>query len=152
MRIDDRLLHGQVLAGWVQPLGIRHVVIANDAVAEDKLQVELYRAVVPVGLKLDVLPLNKAGELRTGGEETMILVSSPADARRLVEAGVTPDVVNIGGLHQSPGRTEIFPFVWVSADDKRDIRFLLDAGLKIEIRMLPDDPLQSLARVVEGSC
>ncbi len=151
MRIDDRMLHGQVLAGWVQPLGIRHVVIANDTVAEDKLQVELYRAVVPAGLKLDVLPLNKATELRTGGEKTMILVSSPADARRLVEAGVTPDVVNIGGLHQSPGRTEIFPFVWVSADDRRDIRFLLDAGLRVEVRMLPDDPLQSLARLVEGS-
>ena len=153
VRVDDRLVHGQVLAGWVEPLGIRRVIIASDAVAADELERELYRAAVPEGVEFAALPLSEAAEVlgREDGARTMALVGSIAEARRLVEAGLKPARLNVGGVHRGPGRVEVLPFVWLTEDEREDCRALAARGVRLEAQMLPDSQSWDLAALLKAS-
>lgn len=153
VRVDDRLVHGQVLAGWVEPLGIRRVVVASDAVAADELERELYRAAVPEGVEFAALTVSEAAEAlgQPDGPRTMALVGSIGEARRLVEAGLKPARLNVGGVHRGPGRVEVLPFVWLTEDERQDCRWLAERGVKLEAQMLPDSQVWDLATLLEAS-
>ncbi|MFO7650567.1 MAG: PTS sugar transporter subunit IIB [bacterium] len=152
VRIDDRLVHGQVSAGWVEPLGIRLVVIASDAVAADDLERELYRAAVPEGVEFVCLPVREAAQAlgQPDGPRAMALVGSIADARRLVEAGLNVPRLNVGGVHRGPGRVEVLPFVWLTEDERADCRSIAERGVKLEAQMLPDSQAWDLAALLEA--
>jgi PTS system mannose-specific IIB component len=137
--VDDRLLHGQVAAGWVESLGIRRVVLVSDRVAEDGFERCLYQAAAPAGVELTFMRVEGAagavGQLQAG--KTICLVESVEDAERLVADGLAVEKVNLGGIHAGPGRKEYLPFVWLSATEKECCRRLIARGVRIEARMLP---------------
>jgi mannose/fructose/N-acetylgalactosamine-specific phosphotransferase system component IIB len=151
LRIDDRLVHGQVTAGWVQPLGIDRIVLVNDAVAADEFEREIYAAAVPKGVELTILPVGGAvpaiRELRA--RRTMCLVASAVDALRLLEAGLRVEVVNVGGIHGGPGRRRFLPFVSLSAQEEADCRAIVARGASLDARMLPGSDACDLADLLD---
>src|SRR5580704_355580 len=98
LRIDDRLVHGQVVEGWLRALGVTHVVVASDAVVADEMQKALYSLAVPFGVEWDK-------------DHVLVLVSSPDDAYRLLAAGAPVKSVNVGGLHYREGRVQVLKAV-----------------------------------------
>jgi mannose/fructose/N-acetylgalactosamine-specific phosphotransferase system component IIB len=141
VRVDDRLLHGQVVLGWGQVLAPRAYLIVDDGVASDPWEREAFLAAAPPGARLRVLGLEAFGA-GTGGdwvtEGTVVLLRGLPQLRQLVAQGFRPaGGVNLGGLHARVGSREILPYLHLTAADEADLCALLDAGLALYAQDLP---------------
>lgn len=142
-RIDDRLIHGQVVEGWLRVIQAQRIVVASDPAAGDAFQASLMRLAVPPEVELTVLPVAEAAKGLASScwaaERVMVLMPGLKEARRLVEAGWRPATINLGGLHDAPGRTARTPSLSLGADDVADVRFLLGSKISVDTRALPGD-------------
>lgn len=143
VRIDDRLIHGQVVEGWLRVIQAGRIVVVSDQAVQDSFQVSLMRLAVPPEVELTVLSVEDAAKVLASppwsGERVMVLMPGLREARRLAEAGWRPESINLGGLHDAPGRTSHTPSLALDAEDQKDIRFLLSRKIPIETRALPGD-------------
>ena len=134
-RIDDRLIHGQVVVGWGQPLDLGFIVLVDDEVASSDWEQELYRMGVPPdmdvyfdGVEAAATNLeryqddDRRGLLLTGDIDTMTRLVDSSDAIRRV---------NVGGIHHRPGRTQRLRYVFLSPGEEEQLRAL--AGRNIEV-------------------
>ena len=126
-RIDDRLIHGQVVVGWGQPLNIGFIVLVDDTVAASDWEQELYRMGVPPEMEVYFHTASDAvGALpryRADSRHGLLLTGDIATMRRLVDdAGVK--AVNVGGIHAGAGRTQRLRYVFLSPDEERQLREL----------------------------
>lgn len=146
VRVDDRLVHGQVVEGWVKSLRINHVVVASDRVAADEMQMALYMLAVPQGIQLTCLPVTLAAQQWQKGlfekDNVLILVSGPADVVALQNAGAPLKSVNVGGIHFREGRVQILKAISLDDADAAALQSLLAKGVALEARPLPlDEPI-----------
>lgn len=152
VRIDDRLIHGQVVLGWARVLKPDRIVVANDRVAKNDWERRLYTASVPPQLRTSFLALEEtAAQIRSGGfkdESVLLLFESVADAHGVVEAGVHFDEINVGGLHYRDGTRELLPFVYVSEDDRRLLKNLAGKGVRLIAQDIPGNPAINLNPLV----
>jgi mannose/fructose/N-acetylgalactosamine-specific phosphotransferase system component IIB len=152
VRIDDRLIHGQVVLGWARVLKPDRIVVANDRVAKNDWERRLYTASVPPQLKASFLTLEEtAAQIRSGAfkdESVVLLFESVADAHSVTEAGVHFDEINVGGLHYREGARELLPFVYVSDDDRRLLKDLAGKGVKLIAQDIPGNPAINLVPLV----
>jgi mannose/fructose/N-acetylgalactosamine-specific phosphotransferase system component IIB len=141
VRVDDRLLHGQVVLGWGQVLAPRAYLIVDDEVASDAWEREAFLAAAPPGAELRVLGLEAFGAGTTGDwptEGTVVLLRGLPELKELVARGFRPEGgVNLGGLHARPGSREILPYVHLTAEDEAILTALLDAGVPLFAQDLP---------------
>jgi mannose/fructose/N-acetylgalactosamine-specific phosphotransferase system component IIB len=136
LRIDDRLLHGQVLVGWAVPLQPARIVLANDAVAADPVRRRVYEELPHDEFEIDVVTLaDAARELERGGR-LLVVCGSPADARRLLEFGAGVRRINLGNL-RGADRRELTQSVFLSRQDVEDLQAILARGVAVEARDLP---------------
>lgn len=139
VRIDNRLIHGQVTVAWTRRLGVRRLVVCNDDVAADDLQ----RMLLPQaarGLPTDVLSV-EATLAAEAAADAMIIAKYPEDVFRLVEGGLRPEVVNVGNVAPRPGDsyTMVTRSVAVTADEADAYRKLAAAGVPLVTQLLPQD-------------
>ncbi len=143
VRIDDRLVHGQIVAGWIPHLRAELVLVACDAAAANATQTTLMRLALPDRVGLEVLAVAAAARheaLRTGGAaRTLVLAPGPQEVLGLLEQGAVFDRVNVGGLHYSAGRVQLGKAIFLSEADKFALRQINGRGVKIEGRALPQD-------------
>ncbi len=148
VRIDDRLIHGQVVEGWLRVVQADRIVVASDDASADPLQVTLMGLAVPREVRVTVLSVADAASALLSDQwvrdRILLLLPSPKEARRLAEAGVSFDSVNLGGLHDAPGRKFITPSLALSEQDRSDLHALLDRKIFIETRILPNDERRSV--------
>jgi mannose/fructose/sorbose-specific phosphotransferase system IIB component len=141
VRIDDRLIHGQVVVGWRNTLKPGRIVLCSDEVATSDWQRTIYMSAVPEDLIASVLTIKETIETihssRHDDERILLLVDSPKSIVRLVEAGVNIQEVNVGGMHFKPGKNQIAPFIFVDEDDINNFRKLYDKGIKLDGRDVP---------------
>jgi mannose/fructose/N-acetylgalactosamine-specific phosphotransferase system component IIB len=137
LRIDDRLLHGQVLVAWAAALRPARIVLASDAVAADPVRRALYLGLPRDEFEIDVLGCAAAAVELAPGRRVLAVCASPADALKVVEAGAAIEAVQIGGLHASAGKTQVLDYVHVSAADTQALVGLLQRGIVLEARDLP---------------
>lgn len=139
-RVDDRLIHGQVVVGWGQPFDIGFVVLVNDEVAASDWEQELYRMGTPPEMDLYFHSVSSAvsalPKYREESRNGILLTGDLASMRRLVnEAGVRD--VNIGGIHHRPGRRQLLPYVFLSPDEEEVLRDMERAGANVTARDVP---------------
>lgn len=141
LRIDDRLLHGQVARNWMKEVGADVIVVANDLVSEDEKQQHLMDLVTPMGSKSYFFGLSEASTKIKGLEEedALVLVESPADALKLIEDGVEIGSVNIGNIHQTSGKEKVNESVFVDQNDIDTFKKIEANGKKLDFRTLPND-------------
>ena len=140
LRIDDRLIHGQVTMGWGHVLHPDRIVVVNDRIVESTWEKELCLAAVPLGMKASILSMAEGIRQLThqeNGERLLVLVDSPRDAIRLIEGGVHVREVNIGGMHFCEGKRQILPFVCVDAIDIENLHTLDRMGIDFDCRDVP---------------
>ena len=110
-RIDDRLIHGQVAAYWVNSLNIDRIMVANDEVAQDQLQKSILKMAAPPGVKTSIITIKKAAENIKAGkydnQRVFLILKDPKDAVDLIEMGVKLDVINVGNLAHREGAIQI---------------------------------------------
>jgi mannose/fructose/N-acetylgalactosamine-specific phosphotransferase system component IIB len=152
IRVDDRLIHGQVLVGWTRSLGVDHIVVADDKVGADPLQTTLMRMAAPTGVRVSILSIEQAAAALTGGtldqDRVLVLVRGPAELSRLREAGVPFDRVNVGNVHSGPGRSKLTKEVHASPEELAVWRELARSGVRLSAQWLPDQARTDLAPIV----
>ena len=153
-RIADRLIHGQVVVGWGQPLDVRFIVLVDDAVADSDWEKELYRMGVPPEMEVyfesvvtaaQRLPgyqrENRRGLLLTGDIDTM---------RRLIESTNGIHAVNLGGIHHRSGRTQRLRYVFLSPEEESQLRSLSGRGIDVTAQDVPAARPLSLGEMLTG--
>jgi mannose/fructose/sorbose-specific phosphotransferase system IIB component len=140
-RVDDRLIHGQVVVGWGRHLKANSILVCSDRVADDELARTMMEMGAPADVKVEVLRLVAAaaslGNDSLQKRSAIVLFEAPADALRLVELNVAIKKLNVGGMHFRPGKRQIMEGVSV---DKRDCAALYELaarGVDIYVQMVP---------------
>ncbi len=148
VRIDDRLIHGQVVLGWARFLKPDRMVVANDRIAENSWERKFYLSSVPPHIKVSFLSLgDTARELLNNlfkNESVMILFESVEDAYNVIESGVQLREINIGGLHFKEGAEELLPFVFLTEKDRIFLRELVKRGIKLRAQDIPGNESRTL--------
>jgi mannose/fructose/N-acetylgalactosamine-specific phosphotransferase system component IIB len=141
-RIDDRLIHGQVVIGWGRPLGINLIILVDDQVATSPWEQELYRMAVAPEIEVRFVSIAEAAtkmtEWQTNGKRGLVLTGD-LDTMAALHAA-SPEVVhriNLGGIHHRPGRRERLPFVYLTDQELRNLHALEDSGAVITAQDLP---------------
>ncbi|MHB9144441.1 MAG: PTS system mannose/fructose/N-acetylgalactosamine-transporter subunit IIB [Symbiobacteriia bacterium] len=144
MRIDNRLVHGQVTTSWVQSVGANHMIVCNDKVAVDPIQ-KIMLPQAARGVKTSVLSiadtLAACNSPQGEAEKIMVIAKLPADAVALLEGGLKPAEINVG--NQAPiGGTKfkmVTNTVAVTAEDAALYRKVAGYGLTLTHKMMPSD-------------
>jgi len=153
VRIDDRLLHGQVVVNWVRTLRPRRIAIVDDEIATDGTTVSVLEAACPADLTLWVGTVGEAAtalveQSPVPPADTMILLRSPAQARALYEAGVCYETLNLGCLGARAGRRRVHRQVSLSPDEMEALQYLASVGVVVSIQALPSHRAIGLATVL----
>ncbi len=154
-RIDDRLIHGQVVVGWGQPLDLRFIVLVDDEVAGSDWEQELYRMGVPPDMDVYFDSVDDAaanleryqGESRRG----LLLTGDITTMTRLVDATGAIDRVNLGGIHHRPGRTQRLRYVFLTPDEEQALRDLAAKGLEVTAQDVPAARPMPLGELLDGT-
>lgn len=152
-RIDERLIHGQVVVGWGNSLRLDRIVLANDKVVSNPWERELYLACVPPEIKATIHSVEEATNLifKDGfkEEKTILLVDSPFDLLRIIGKGVKIDWVNVGGIHSKQGRKRILPYLYLSHEEISAFKKLFLLGIRCECRDVPLAEKKDLSVLLE---
>lgn len=140
-RIDDRLIHGQVVVGWGQPLDLRFIVLVDDEVASSDWEQELYRMGVPPDMDIYFDAVETAAtnldRYQEDGRRGLLLTGDIDTMTRLIDA--TDDIrrVNVGGIHHRPGRTQRLRYVFLTPAEETQLRALEAKGLEVTAQDVP---------------
>ncbi len=155
-RIDDRLIHGQVVVGWGQPLSVKFIVLVDDSVAGSEWEQDLYRMGVPPEMEVRFQSAANAAPLlddyRTEQRPGILLTGDIATMRSLVASGGVRDV-NIGGIHHRAGRTQHLRYVFLTPEEQNALRELAALGAVVTAQDVPATraiPLEELLAAREG--
>lgn len=139
-RIDDRLIHGQVVVGWGRPLGVSFIALVDDTVAASEWEQELYRMGVPPEMTLHFADVEQAAREHAAWEADPrpgIVLTADIDTMRRLAARAPVTEVNLGGIHHAPGRTQRMRYVFLSPDEEAALRELSDTGVRISAQDVP---------------
>ncbi len=154
-RIDDRLLHGQVLEGWVNKFHIQHIILPNDEIAEDFMWQNLMKMTLPNDFDIiidkvdNIISKFKAGKINITSD-TLILVASPKDAYSLIENNIVPEYVNVGGMHYKDGKEQIFEFLSVDKSDCMYLNLINKKNISLLGKPLPDSETVDIMKNIIG--
>jgi fructoselysine and glucoselysine-specific PTS system IIB component len=146
VRIDDRLVHGQVAFTWTPSLGADCLIVANDKVAKDEFQKMTLGLAKPTGARLLIKSIAETitilNEEKYKHLKILVLINSVKDAAILAQA--VPDIksINFGGIRAREGAVSISKAVSVTTEDVLEIKELLAKGIELEIRQVPSDSRQ----------
>ncbi|UUI38993.1 PTS system mannose/fructose/N-acetylgalactosamine-transporter subunit IIB [Oceanobacillus oncorhynchi] len=143
VRVDDRLIHGQVATRWSTGLRVNRIMVIDDIIAASDHEKAVLRMAAPSGVNTSILPFEKAAaNIKAGnyqGQRVLLVVKSPEILVRLQEEGLELPQVNIGNLSNRFGTVQIKKSVSLSADEEKAIQTLLNSGVKVTAQMVPDD-------------
>lgn len=144
VRVDSRLIHGQVARVWTGQLGAERLMVVGEAVAKDKLEKTALKLARPTQAALSILPPDRASnnivQGRYGDQKVFIITREPQALVKMVNAGVPIKEVNIGNLSSGSDRLQIFKSVGVSEEDIKAFQELSNLGVKLYHQMVPNDP------------
>lgn len=154
LRIDNRLIHGQVTVAWVGTLGVDHVIVTNDEVARDELQ----RLLLPQaarGVRTSVLSVDDTLTYclapDADGENLMVVAKFADDALRLIDGGLRPASMNVGNQAPRPGTKFVMVTrsIAVTPEDAEAYRWISGKGFDLDCRMMPTDRSQNFLRLLD---
>ncbi len=152
-RIDDRLIHGQVVTVWSKVTKCNRIIVCNDDIAKDELRKTILTQVAPPGVKAHVVSIDKAARVlknpKYENDIAILLFTCPKDVLRLVEAGTDIKSVNIGGMSFKSGKTQITGAISVNKEDIDAFNALNDRNIELEIRIVASDKKSYIMPLLE---
>jgi mannose/fructose/N-acetylgalactosamine-specific phosphotransferase system component IIB len=154
-RIDDRLIHGQVVVGWGQPLDIRFLVLVDDLVASSEWEKELYRMAVPPEMEIMFADVNSAvrehARWASDPRPGILIAGDIASMHRLVSGVKAIGSINLGGIHHRAGRAEKLRYIFLTPAEEEELRALESAGVEVTAQDVPSARAVPLAEILEGA-
>lgn len=153
-RIDDRLIHGQVVVGWGQPCSLGFLVLVDDDVAASEWEQELYRMGVPPEMDLYFDSVESAARriagYRADRRAGMLLTGDIATMQRLVDAAPGIEAVMVGGIHHKPGREARQRYVFLTPGEEEGLRALARSGVTVVAQDVPQAAAIPLDELLSG--
>ena len=148
IRIDDRLIHGQVAVVWTKHLGVNRILVANDQIVNNEVQKMSLRMAAPDTAKCAIMAVSDAGDVlndpRSEAMKIMVIVNNAADARRLIE-----QVPAIKALNDNlAAKTRISDTVYVTPEDVADFHAIAERGVQVDYQVLPSHPVKNLIEML----
>ncbi|OCG03932.1 PTS system mannose/fructose/N-acetylgalactosamine-transporter subunit IIB [Gilliamella sp. wkB112] len=153
VRIDDRLIHGQVTTVWTKEAKAERIIVVSDEVAHDEIRSTLVKQAAPPGIKVSVITIEKAAavykNVKYENDTVFYLFSNPTDVLRLIEAGVPIKDVNIGGMSFKTGKKQITKAVSVDEKDVSAFRKMNEMGVNLCLKVVITDPAVDFIKLLE---
>lgn len=153
-RIDDRLIHGQVVVGWGQPLNARFLVLMDDLVASSDWEKELYRMAIPPEMEIYFADVGTAirdhAKYAADPRPGLLIAGDISSMYRLVKGVKAVGSVNLGGIHHRAGRAEKLRYIFLTSDEERQLRELEAAGVEVTAQDVPSARAVALPEVLDG--
>lgn len=150
-RVDERLVHGQVIASWSRQLGISRILLVDDGLAEDSFMNEVLSMSAPAGVAIEVLSCEngyKRLQEDDSGQNTMLLFKSVQGAYDLVKAGYPLKELDIGNIGSGPGRRAINKRLFMSPKEIELTKELCGMGVHVYSQMLSTDPKVDIEKIL----
>ena len=144
VRVDNRLVHGQVIEAWLPYADADNIIVGNDEVARDELQQEIIRLAIPNGIAIHFSSITRLPDTLDGicpddqCDAIFLLFASCHDAKKAYESGLHFTVLNIGNIHYAPGKYQLCDHVALSKEDLKCLRFFKSYGISLDFRCVPN--------------
>ncbi len=142
-RIDNRLIHGQILESWVPNLKANCIIVANDEVAQAVMQKILMKAAVPTGIQVIVDTVEAASQLlctdELGDARVLLLFANASDARKSIEMGLALKKLNLGNMHAGSGKQQCSCTIFLDPADVEDLQKIQDSGVQVTLQCVPSE-------------
>lgn len=156
LRIDERLIHGQIAVAWSKSLSVSHIVVANDEAAADEIQKMALKMATPADVKLAIKSVEESIEIlkdeRLADKRVMVIVKRPEDALRLVQVlpGISSvNVGNLGLLGDNSSTKEFAHHIRLSDEDIACLKEV-EALVPVELQVIPDAAKKSFISIING--
>jgi len=150
-RVDDRLIHGQVVVGWGRPLGIELIVLVDDQVRASEWEQDLYRMGVPEGIEVQFASVAEAVAALPAWQKDkrrgLLLTADIESMLALRQADTSVEPINLGGLHHRPGRSERLPYLYLSDQELERLQAAGRAGASISAQDVPTAPAVAIKAI-----
>ncbi len=152
-RVDDRLIHGQVVIGWGRPLDAKMIVLVDEVVRYSDWEQEIYRMAVPADMQVVFATVQEAGarlaEWQGSPQQVIVLTGDIATMAALYSKNPAAlSSINLGGVHHRPGRTERLRFLYLSPEEAAMLNDLTVHGAVITAQDLPASRAVPVAEVL----
>lgn len=142
IRVDDRLIHGQVATRWATGLRVNRIMIIDDKVAVNDDEKSILRMAAPAGVNTSILTFEKGlNNVKNGnykGQRVLLIVKTPEILVQLMNGGLALKEVNIGNMSSRPGTTQIKKSISMTENEKVAVQQLLSQGVKVTAQMVPE--------------
>ena len=141
IRIDDRLIHGQVATMWTNELGATRIMVINDEVANNDMQKSLLRMAAPPNVSTSIITREtavkniSAGKYK--GQKVFIVVKSPLDILYLLKNGLDIKEINVGNMSAKSNTEVIKTTISVTKEEKEAFKELIERGVEVTAIMTP---------------
>ncbi|MGH1049467.1 PTS sugar transporter subunit IIB [Bacillus cytotoxicus] len=143
IRVDDRLIHGQVATRWATGLRVNRIMIIDDKVAVNDDEKSILRMAAPAGVNTSILTFEKGlNNVKNGnykGQRVLLIVKTPEILVQLMNGGLALKEVNIGNMSNRPGTTQIKKSISMTENEKVAVQQLLSQGVKVTAQMVPEE-------------
>ena len=156
-RIDDRLIHGQVVVGWGNYLKPDRIILCSNAIANIPWQKEIYSTAgtlapydVAISIWTEAETLEYFQENKFDKEKVILLIETPQELLNLIEKSAPIKNVNIGGMHFRQGKKQLAPFIFVDTDDLKYFKILKNKNIKLEGQDVPNSKKIDVTEIIES--
>lgn len=141
-RIDDRLIHGQVVIGWANYFNSKNIILCDDSVCENDWEKELYLSIVPKHIRPFILTRREFSDMSKNGsidfKRTIVVVASPFVLEDLLKLDIEPDAVNVGGIHFKEGRHKYLSYLYLNDEEISTFKRCMEHGIEFVCQDMPD--------------
>lgn len=140
-RIDDRLIHGQVVTAWAKITKGNRIVVVDDEVAQDDFMISILKMAAPSSFEIGVYSIDEASTILKGDskdERVIILVKKPETILSLINNGVEIKSINLGGMGATVGRKQLYRNISISEEEKNCFKELINKGVNVYVQIVPD--------------
>ena len=152
VRVDDRLIHGQVVVKWLRHLDCRDILVVDDELRRDNFMQTVLRMAAPAGVRVRVAAVAEAAGLfrvpAANGHGVLVLVRTPQTALAMLHHGCSFSELNLGGLASGPGSARLFRSVSASESQLAALNEMRNRGVRVYIQMVPEERPLELADVL----
>lgn len=150
-RIDDRLIHGQVVTAWTKHVSANKIIIVDNELSKNKLMQRIYVASAPSGINLKILSFDEALTYLNESDQkvrTLVLAKNPFIFEDLINAGVDIKSVNLGGMGSTAKRTRLIRNAHADEEERACFKRLLDMGIDVYFQIVPDEKSTDVQRIL----
>ena len=150
-RVDDRLIHGQVMTAWMKLLPAKEILIADDKVAKDPFMTQVLTMAAPGGVKVKVYSVEQAAQALKEGLKapSIMLAKTPLTYKKIMDLGAEIPEINIGGMGAGGDRKQFYRNISMSEEEIDILRELSEAGSAFNIRIIAEDGEIDISKMLD---